>query len=164
MVLVSSVSVTIAEIDQQTAHRICNGSEEAFDWMQMGRIYIHEIDDLIDEDIARGAHHAQAAQRVCRIGAIALDLYTHSFFLKNAAALKAAMMLNTINYADSVAWEDSKVDWQRQFSDWSRHGWIDVCLTIARICGGYDHAKAISLELRTNSYVDHHDKETGQAT
>lgn len=154
-------------MDHNTAKRICNGNEEAFDWMQIGRIYCHEIDDLIDEDTKLEhdvARKLVAGAHACRIGAIALDLYTHPFFLKNMATLKEAMMTNTLNYADSVATEESQVEWQRQFSDWARHGWVQVCLTVARICGGFDHAKSLSMELRTMSYVDHHDQSTGQAS
>ncbi len=153
--------MTIAEMDHQTARRICNGNEEAFDWMQMGRIAVHEIDDLIDEDLPQ-TNRDRGGQRVCRIGAILLDLYTHPFFLKNIGPLKEAMMKNTLDYSASVAWENSKVKWQKEFSDWARHGWVSVCITIARICGGYDHADAIKMELWTNAFTDHHDQATGK--
>lgn len=153
--------MTIAEIDHATAKRICNGNEEAFDWMQLGRIYCHQIDDLIDEDLPK-AERLRGAARACRIGALALELYTHPFFMKHWRELKTEMLRNTGNYAESVAWEESPHEWQRSFSDWARHGFIDVCLMIAQICGGYDHRMALAQELRTVSYIDHHS--AGQPT
>lgn len=142
-------------LDHTAVHRLCNGNREALEWVQLGRIYMHEGDDLIDEDVLAGDKVA-AAKRAARLGAMALRLYTHPFFLKNIDALKHAMLRNFHNYRDSVIWENSDVEWQRQFSDWARHGWLEVCMTVGEICGGYDNVANESLELRTMSYVEHH--------
>lgn len=152
--------MTHCEADQQALLRLTNGNAEAQEWIQLGRLYIHEADDLIDEDVAAG-NVRSAADRACRLGAMALDLYTHPFFLKNMAALKYAMLRNLHNYRDSVTWENSVVQWQNQFSDWARHGWLDVCITVGDICGGYDNTCNETLEMRALSYADHH-KETGE--
>lgn len=149
--------MTHRELDAQSVARLCNGNTEAFEWIQMGRLYCHAIDDLIDETVPKG-DRMEAATQVCRIGAMALRLYTHPFFLKNHQALTSVMMVNTINYRDSVLWENSTVEWQRQFSDWGRHGWTDVALVVGELCGGYDAISNESLEIRTTSYVNHHDK------
>lgn len=142
--------------------RICRGNAEAADWMQLGRLYCHEIDDLIDIDLPRG-DRGKGAERLCRIGAMALALYTHPFFLKHAGQLSTAMLINTTNYADSVRWENSPVEWQKQFSDWARHGWINILLAIAEICGGYANMRAEADELWEYAYNEHHD-EKGQPT
>lgn len=136
--------------------RICNGNREAIDWIQLGHAYCHEIDDLIDESVPR-ADRADAVNRVCRIGAMAIRLYTHPFFLQNSQALASAMMVNTINYRDSVLWEGSDVEWQKTFSDWARHGWIDIVLVVSELCGGYESSASDSLELRALAYTNHHD-------
>jgi hypothetical protein len=136
--------------------RLCRGNTEALEWIEIGRRYVHEIDDLIDEDVPRGDRRA-AAERACRIGALAIQLYSHPFFLKHGAALSQAMLTNTNNYADSVRWEESGTKWQREFSDWARHGWLDVALLVAYICGGYENMRNESAELRAVSYSDHHD-------
>lgn len=154
--------MTHVELDHQAVLRLTNGDEEALDWIQLGRAYVHEADDLIDEDVASG-NVRSAADRACRLGAMALDLYTHPFFMRNWAALKYAMLRNLHNYRDSVAWENSTVPWQKQFSDWARHGWLDVCITVGDICGGYDKTCNETLEMRSVSYSNHH-KETGEAT
>lgn len=141
------------DIDRETVIRLCQGNKEALDWIQLGRMYVHEIDDLIDEENTKLAR----AEQVCKIGALALCLYTHPFFLKNMAVLRSAMMLNTNNYLDSVQWENSEMEWRKQFSDWARHGWIDIVLVVAEICGGYTNMRNESMELRTMSYLAHHD-------
>lgn len=141
------------EVDKETVVRLCNGNAEALDWIQIGRLYVHEIDDLVDEEFTKQAK----AEQVCKIGALALCLYTHPFFLKNMAVLRSAMMINTNTYLDSVMWEESDVAWKRQFSDWARHGWIQVVLIVAEICGGYISMSSASRELWTMAYVAHHD-------
>ncbi len=148
--------MTNDSLDHKQVERLCCGDPVAMHWIQLGHRYIHDLDDLIDVDIPN-ADQVTGAERVCRIGALAIELYTHPFFVKNGAALSQAMITNTNNYADSVRWEKSKVPWQRGFSDWARHGWIDVALVVAYICGGYANMRNESAELRALSYADHHD-------
>ncbi len=119
----------------------------------MGRMYVHEIDDLVDEELTK----LQVAEKVCTIGALALDLYTHPFFLKHSAVLRSHMLLNTNNWLDSVNCE-SEPGWKQGFSDWARHGWVDLVLVVAEICGGYAGMRNESMELRTMSYMAHHDQ------
>lgn len=134
-------------LDHNQCLRICCGNESAISWIVLGHAYVHEIDDLIDED--------HTGERVCRVCALALQLYTHPFFMAHQATLASAMMVITNSYADSVRWE-KETDWKAGFSDWARHGWIDVVLLVAFLCGGYQHMRNQSLELRSQSYHDHH--------
>lgn len=149
--------MTNQELDRDQLLRLCNGNQEAVHWVQIGRRYVHEIDDLIDVDIVK-SNVSMGAERMCRIGALALELYTHPFFVKHSTMLATAMLTNTNNYADSVRWEGSDTKWQSGFSDWARHGWIDVLLVVAYICGGYAGMRVHSAELRALSYSDHHDQ------
>ena len=142
-------------LDHEAVLRLVNGNMEALEWIQIGRRYVHEGDDLIDVDIAGGSKIA-AATRACRLGALALELYTHPFFIKNMPALKYAMLRNLHNYRDSVLLENSKVPWQKQFSDWARHGWLDVCQTVGDLCAGFDNTCNETLEMRALAYADHH--------
>lgn len=147
--------MTHGQMDSAAVLRLCNGNEEAMEWVQLGRRYCHEIDDLIDETIPK-ADARGGLERVCRIGVMAMQVYTHPFFLKHREALSAAMMLNTVNYRDSVLCE-AGADWRGQFSDWARHGWIDVVLLVGLICGGYETVINESLALREVAYTLHHD-------
>jgi len=154
--------MTHEDLDAVSIQRICCGDPEAAQWLQVGRVYCHAIDDLIDEDIPN-SHRIRGAERVCVIGALALEVYTHPFFIKHSAALKQAMLTCTNTYADSVRWEHSPVTWQMQYADWARHAWIQVVLTVAGLCGGYTHMRALSEELWAISYADHHNT-AGAAT
>jgi hypothetical protein len=152
----SNAPMTHRQTDHASVLRLCSGNAEAVDWIQLGRLYCHEIDDLIDEYVKAG-DKCKAAERACYIGGLAIALYTHPFFLKNMPALKSAMLLCTLKYRDSVLMEQSNIRWQHEFSDWARHSWIEVCLVVSEICGGYCHARAQSLELWTVAFADHHD-------
>ena len=143
-------------MDNDAVLRLCNGDVVALDWVQLGRRYCHEIDDLVDEDLPR-ANVAGGAERACRIGAMAIQLYTHPFFIAHREKLVPVMYLNTIKYADSCRWEKAKEDWKRQCSDWWRHGWLDVCLVVGTICGGYDCARNESAEMWVVAWENHHD-------
>lgn len=146
------------QLDNDAVVRLCNGDAVALDWVQLGRRYVHELDDLRDEDLPN-ANVAGGTERICRIGAMAIKLFSHPFWLRNHQALASHMMINTIQYADSCRWESAREDWKREFSDWNRHGWLNVCLAVGVICHGgeYEPARAESAEMWTIAYRDHHD-------
>lgn len=147
------------QLDHEAIVRICNGNREALHWIQLGRAYVHEGDDQIDEETT---DKIAAAKRGCKLAAMALELYTHPFFLKNMAALKAVLLLNFHYYKDSVLWEESQVQWQSNFADWARHSWLMVCLAVGDICAGYDQTSNESPEMHTMSYVNHHGIDGGK--
>ena len=91
-----------------------------------------------------------------------LDLYNHPFYLRYRERLNPIILSCTYASADSVAWEKSDVPWRRQFADWARHAGAEMVLAVAGIVGGYVHMRAISLELRTVNYCEHHN-EKGEA-
>jgi len=98
-------------------------------------------------------------ETVLRTFALAVELYTHPFFVQNAARLKQIVLNCTNAFADSVVWENSREEWQRNFSDHYRHFGAEMVVAVATICGGYDHARSLSLELRTVCWKAHHTKE-----
>jgi len=148
--------MTHQQLDNDAVVRLCNGDAVALDWVNLGRQYCHLIDDLVDEDLPR-ANVAGGGERTCKIGALALELYSHPFWMRHWQALKPAMMLNTIKYADSLRWENGKEEWQRQYSDWARHGWLEVCMIVGTLCGGYDCARNESAEMIAVAWQNHHD-------
>jgi len=142
-------------LDNAALYRLCNGNPEAIHFVQLGSAYVHLSDDQVDEPLSS---QAQSAKRACRLGAMALELYTHPFFIKHMPELKQVMLLNLQMYELSVAWENSEVPWQRNFSDWARHGWLNVCLVVGDICAGYDSTSAELPEMMAMAYVNHHDQ------
>jgi hypothetical protein len=144
--------MTRNEFDVQLIRRICNGDAEAMDFLaNWWAPYCHEIDDIIDGE-------RTAPEQVLSTFARAAGLYTHPFFLKHGAALRAAALSVTATYADTVAWEKSGVKWQREWADYHRHCSNEMVLAVATICGGYDHARAVMPELRAIAYAEHHDR------
>ena len=144
--------MTPFEMQRQAIERACLGNAEAMDFLKRWSDYVHAIDDI--EDTVTSAEFRLATF----IGA--LELYTHPFFLAHGARLKQVVYNCTNLYADSVAWEKSKVQWQRDFADWARHSGAEMVLAIAGIVGGYAHMRNISLELRTVNYSEHHNEGT----
>jgi hypothetical protein len=135
--------------DQQALARACAGNASAMQWLTLWREYVHAIDDVEDEPTTPEFRQ--------RIYVLALELYTHPFFRANEPRLKQ-VVLNVANaYADVLAWEKSEVPWQREWADHYRHVGAEMVIAVAQICGGYDHARGISLELRTVCYLEHHD-------
>jgi hypothetical protein len=141
-------------MDVELLSRICKGDAEAMNFLsQHWAPYVHAIDDIVDEEVSAEV----------KVGAFARAayLYTHPFFLKNAGALRQVILLVTNMYADSVAWErlPEGNEWKRQWADHARHCGMEMVIAVAQIVGGYEHARAISLEQRAICYVEHHDRE-----
>ncbi len=142
-------------------------------FLHLWREYVHLIDDIVDEDLAgrsqepgvrsQNGDRARGIERINRMGAMAVMLYTHPFFLKNAGALRQVVLNCTNAYADSALWEHSEVDWQRQWADHYRHFGAEMVLAVASSCGGYEHMRSFSPELRCICWHEHHTP-TGEPT
>ena len=136
------------EMTQQALQRTCLQQPEPMDFLTRWCSYIHAIDDLVDEPTTGEWRIAVFIQ--------ALEIYNHPFYLKHRERLNPIIIHVTNLYADAVAWENSDVDWQKQFSDYARHGGVDMVLAVAFIVGGYPHLRAISGELRAVNYCTDH--------
>lgn len=145
--------MTHRELDNNSLFRLCAGDQVAMHWVQLGARYCHLADDQIDTP---EKDPVAAARKACQLGALALELYTHPFFIKNMAALKYALLRNIHAYENSVAWEQSGTVWQSNYSDWARHGWIEVCTTVGDLCGGYGSTSAELPEMIAMAYANHH--------
>lgn len=130
----------------------CKGNLEAIDFLNRWNDYAHAVDDVIDEEVTKDFKIATFAK--------AIDIHTHPFYLKYLHILKPIeIQLNNL-FADSVEFEKSDEKWKRDFSDWARHGAAEMVIAVARIVGGYEHMRLISLETRRLCYFEHH-KEDG---
>lgn len=118
-------------------------------WLTLWHEYVHAIDDIEDEDTT--------PEFRLRTFILALELYTHPFFKANELRLKQIVLNCTNAYADTLAWEKSETPWQREFADHYRHFGAELVIAVAQICGGYDHARSVSLEQRAVNYLEHHD-------
>lgn len=143
--------MTATEFDQAALARCCLGNQEAIGFLLLWRQYVHAIDDFIDND-------RTGPEFLLTTFASAATLYSHPFYLKNLLALRQMVYNCTNAYADSVAWENSDLSWRRSFADHYRHFGAEMVLAVAGICGGYEHMRSISPELRIICWHEHHDQ------
>jgi hypothetical protein len=142
--------MTLQEVRQQALQRICLGQPEAMQFLALWHEYVHAIDDIEDTETT-----PEFRQRTF---ILALELYTCPFFKANEARLKQIVLNCTNAYADCLAWEKSPVAWQQQWVDHYRHFGAEMVIAVATICGGWDHARSLSLEQRTVNWTEHHDE------
>jgi hypothetical protein len=137
-------------MDASLLQRVTCGDLEAMEFLaKHWSPYVHAIDDIIDGDRA-------GPEETLNAFAAAAVLYGHPFYLKHMPALQRLVLVITNAYADSVAWEKSEVEWQRDWADHHRHVGMDMVIAVAQICGGYEHARKISREQRAICWHEHH--------
>ncbi len=173
--------MTVNQQDQEALKRCCLGNTEAMDFLALWSDYVNLVDDIVDEDLAvgrvtpcapsdttggEGGHGVtrptwslRGAERVCRMGALAIMVYSHPFYLKNLAALRQIALNCTNAYMDSVRFEKSTQAWQRDWADHYRHFGSEMVIAVAGICGGYAQMRAVSETLRVICWQSHHDAE-----
>jgi hypothetical protein len=143
--------VNIIQSEQQETNWLTCNNEDASDFLYKWRRYVHDIDDIIDGD-------KTGSEFIIATFMSAAYLYAHPFYLANLAALQQIVVNCTNAYADSVAWEKSDTPWKREFSDHYRHFGMEMAIAVAAICGGYNHAREVSLTLREICYHGHHNE------
>ena len=146
--------MTFFNADKILLERVCLGNAEAIDFLaNHWAPYCHEVDDIIDRD-------RTGSEEILSTFARAIILYSHPFYLRNIAALRAVALATTNTYADSVSWERSAQPHQREWADFNRHVGMDMVIAVAQVCGGYDHGRSVSQELRETCFAEHPHKAT----
>lgn len=144
--------MTRRKMDSDLIERVCCGNRDAVDFLaRHWSRYVHEIDDIIDGE-------RPAAEDILATFALAVEVFSHPFYLTNLAQLKRLVLIINSTYADAVAWETSGEAWKRDFADHHRHVGMDMVVAVAQICGGYEHGRRISQEQRAICFHDHHDR------
>ena len=148
--------MTTGEMNVALLNRICCGNAEAADWLaHYWNPYVHEVDDIVDGDRPDPRDQLKTFARAALV-------YNHPFYLKHREALLTLVLNVTVTFADSVEWEKSPDAWKRDWADHNRHCGMDLVLAVAAICGGHEHAFALSREQRELCYAEHRDPKTGQ--
>ena len=111
----------------------------------------HACDDIVDSGISR--------QDCVKVFSMINMLYTHPFYVEHSARLCLVVQLVLNQYADSVEWEGSRVEWQKQWADTLRFAGNEMICAVAFLCGGWDRMRSVSQLLRTRSWIDHHDEQ-----
>jgi hypothetical protein len=133
--------MTTMDLETEMLQHACKGDVYAIDFLRRAIDYFHAADDMLDT--------VTDAEFKIRVMVMGQDLYAHPFFLKHAQALNTALRTCISTYADSVAWEGSREPVKRQWADFARHVGVDLVLVVADICGGWEHRRQVSLEVRS---------------
>ena len=127
------------------------GNAEAKAFLAAWHRYCHLLDDIVDGDAPAGA--------AIQLGRWANDIYSCSFYRTNQAALQPLVQLITCHYEDSVEMATSEMAWERAEADVIRHAGADMVRVVAFLIGGYSHMRAVSRDIRSLCYHEHHDPE-----
>lgn len=128
----------------------CCNNPDALMFVSAFHHYCHTIDDFVDGDKQFNAESMLDMLMQANV------LYSTPFYINNCIRLQPVIANITNTYADSVAWEKSDVDWKRNVADVIRQCGNDMVVTVAWICGGYQHMRTISLKLREFAYHSQH--------
>ena len=109
--------------------------------------YVHLIDDIIDEP--------KDSERTLQAFALANIIYSNPFYQQNCVALSVVEALINNDYADSVAWEKSEVDWQKKHADVLRHSGYHMFFAVVLLLAGRDKLREISARFRAYSHEVH---------
>lgn len=148
--------MTADQLNVGLLKRACAGQALAESWLLLWQDYVHRIDDLVDEGVDRA--NPDAGRQVCAAFAAGIEVHTHPFWLAHWPELKAVEHLVNVLYADSAAGERSDTAWKREWADHNRHAAMEMVVTVARLCGGLEHARHISQEQRNVCHAEHHRK------
>jgi hypothetical protein len=130
----------------------CGDNAEAFQFLMGWNLYVHSIDDLIDAE-------KKDPQKLLDTLALANTLYSLDFYQAHSQAFRMVVLLVTNHYADSLAWANSEIPWQKTWADTLRFAGNEMVLAVAAACGGNERVRAVSLKLRENSWNTHHANE-----
>lgn len=130
---------------------ICGENKSALEWICLFHDYMHEVDDIIDENDWN-------PERVMKCLIMANDVYSHSFYLEHWKRLQCSILSATSVYCDSIKWERSTDLWKRQFAEVTRHAGNEVVHVVALICGGYENVRKISAAMLAAAFIYHKDK------
>lgn len=126
---------------------------DALLWALGYAVYVHAIDDIIDQDIPSD----QTRQMfILRTFEYAEAIYSNHWYITHIAQLRPLVKMASNTYMDSVLWEKSPEEYKRKIADQLRCAGNELMLAIVEIVSGIDARREASLELRELSYKTHH--------
>jgi hypothetical protein len=149
--------IELPRTEAEWLEMLCPRNPEAQSFIQAWVRYCHEVDDIIDGE-------RTSAEEILATFVVAMLVCSHPFYLRHIAELRGLAMCITNMYADSVAWEKSQIPWQHQFADCYRHAGNEMIMAVARLCGGWEHARKFSQSQRIVCWVNQHKAPGGAAT
>lgn len=129
-----------------------NGDAEALSFLRHYLDLGHRIDDVIDTPGITKEHILQTF-------ILAITLFSmNSFYLKHRDRLYPLVISSLNSYATSVMWEKSDEAHLKTMADHLRSAGVQVIEFVALICGGIERMRVLSMDLRENSWLTHHNE------
>lgn len=126
---------------------------DALLWILGYATYVHQIDDIIDEEIPKDNVKDEF---ILKTFEMAHDIYVNTYYLNHLFELKPLVKMASNTYMDSVQMERSNSNWKKSYADVLRTMGNEVLLAVIEIEGGIDLRRRASIELREISYKTHH--------
>jgi len=137
------------------SERISKGNVEAKIFLDLWFKYCHACDDLLDT--REDGRPTMSAEAILETFIMAALLFNCAFFVQHRAMLFPIVLTVTNMYADSVAWEKSPQKHRRTMADVMRTCGDEMTFMVALICGGWQHMRTLSPEIRDIDWVKQHD-------
>lgn len=131
--------------------QIAKGNTAAETFCHLWVFYCHHVDDVIDGDLP---HDYDTKQAIIEAMALQSAFLSSDYYVNNRASLYPVVVVSLSDYAISVAWETSKVEWQQRAADLLRSNCNQVLTVVALLEGGYQHAKEMGKLLAEISWKD----------
>lgn len=125
----------------------CCGNIDAENFLKTWYVYCHAVDDLIDGDVPA----EEIKEWLIRLLYYSKELYSSTFYLTNIIEFYGVIDAVVNAYADSIKWEGADKPWC-DIANVIRSQGNDVALVTAKLCGGYEHMRAMSLTSRQMSF------------
>lgn len=140
---------------EQLIAAICNGREDAYEFVNLWLHHINNVDDTIDGDI-------KTTKDILGAFNCAIDLVRSPFFRANEARLYTVHILASIAYAHSVEFLKTKDDSLHKVADILRSYGNEMLILVAGICSKedenvWDRMFRLGIEIRKLSWAEHHD-------
>lgn len=135
---------------------LLNQNPDALLWIQAYGLFVHAVDDIIDNDAPKDKTRQQL---ILQTFEFAESVYSNHFYIKHIGTLRPLIKMTSNAYMDSVLWEGADEPWKRQVSDALRQIGNEVLLAVIEICGGFNARRQASLEIRQVSWHAHHLKD-----
>ena len=140
--------MTEPELTETFYQRVCCGNTEALDFLRRWTIYAHAVDDIVDGDLTN-------KEGIIAAFIAAGELYTHPFFQKHQGLLCGVIVSVTNQWADTVSIENNNTSSKdlKEWAEHARHCGQEMVAAVAYLCGGWQHARSMSLEQRKLTYA-----------
>lgn len=151
---------TVSEQLKAALDKYLGERQDAYQWLFLYRHFCHALDDVIDIPERRADN-----EFILMTFNKALDLYSHPFYQSHVGRLYSVVKIIHNTYADSVIWEQSKIEWQKTYADVIRCCMNYMLVTVVSIAVteqtgsydlGYEAGREVSLLAREKSWNDHH--------